>query len=247
MLYINFHCVANSKKEVFAINKKNLLQHFFKDPKLRVRITLLGSVSLNVFYILSLVASGIFFRAIWFYALAIYYILLAFIRIYLFRETTKTIPGENLLTEFKKYRFCGELLLFLNLALGVVVFFYVKEHRAVRQNTIHSVIMYSYTLAATLWAVGNVVKYRKYKSPLFSAAKAISLVSASVSLLSLESALTASLGVWQYSDIRTSVASCVGGFMLTFVLGIAVFMIVRANRETARILDKKHIDTIGRK
>lgn len=202
--------------------------------RIRVRASLLGSVSLNLAYVVSLIASGIFFRALWFYALAAYYILLIIMRVFLIRETAKAMPGKNLLWEFRRYRFCGVLLLFMNIALGVLVFFVVYRNRAVERSVLHTVVMSSYTIAATMWAVSNVVKYRKYESPLLSAAKAISLASATVSLLSLVSAFA--YGGSSY--VRQIAGAAVGITVLFFVLGMAVFMIVRANREIRNILLK---------
>ncbi|MBE7024274.1 MAG: hypothetical protein E7412_07410 [Ruminococcaceae bacterium] len=212
---------------------KEFLKRLISDVRTRVRVVLLGSVSLNLVYVISLIASGIFFRALWFYALAAYYIFLIIMRVFIFRETAKAIPGKDLLWEFRRYRFCGVLLLFMNIALGVLVFFVVYRNRVLQRSTLHTVVMSSYTVAATIWAVTNTIKYRKYESPLLSAAKAISLASATVSLLSLVS-------VFGYGEegFGRWTAAAIGVAVLLFVLGMAVFMIVRANREIGKILIK---------
>jgi hypothetical protein len=54
--------------------------------------------------------------------------------------------------------------------------------------------MAAYFFYAVIIAATNVVKFRRHGSPILSAAKAINLVAAMVSILSLETAMLAQFG-----------------------------------------------------
>jgi hypothetical protein len=78
-------------------------------------------------------------------------------------------------------------------------------------------------------AIINVVKFRKLGSPILSAAMIVNLTAAMVSMLSLETAMLAEFG----SDepiFRRYMTGASGGVVCTFVLGMAIYMIVRSTR-----------------
>ena len=205
---------------------------YMSDPKLRVRISLFGSVSLNILYAFMQLVSGVYFKASWFYALAAYYFLLIAIRLFLLRNTSRvSVPGKNLIQEFKRYRFCGVLLLLMNQAFAIIVFFIVRQSHGFEHSYIHTILMAAYTLIAMVVAVVNVVRYRRYESPLMSAAKAISLASAVVSVLSLETAILGTFSHEKDLATRKVVTASTGAVICVFVLLMAVCMIVHASKE----------------
>ncbi len=227
------------------LEKDRNLKKYFNDPKLRVRLSLIGSVSINIFYAVIQLISGIYFHELWFYALAAYYILLIVMRVFLLRHTAKVaVPGENRLKEFHRYRFCGIMMLLMNQALAIIVFYVVKQNRGLEYHYIHTIGMAAYTFTAMVVAMINVVRYRRYESPLMSAAKAISLVSAVVSLFTLESAIISAFDQndsWSFRQITTA---STGGAVCIFVLSVAVYMIFHSSREIKR-LGKKNKNNLG--
>ncbi len=224
-------------REILLKHRNKYINRYLADAQWRVRLSLLGSVSLNILYVLMQLASGIFYREMWFYALAVYYALLIIMRVFLLRDTAKAVPGRNKLREFYRYRFCGFLLLIMTQALAVIVFYIARRNRAFEYHSIHTIAMAAYTFAAMTMAIVNVVKYRKFESPLMSAARAISLASATVSMLSLENAMLAAFGKEKNPEFRKIMTVLTGTAVCVFVLGMAVYMIVRANKEI-RLLKK---------
>jgi hypothetical protein len=75
----------------------------------------------------------------------------------------------------------------------------------------------------------NVIRFRRHGSPIHSAAKVISLTAALVSMLSLETAMLAQFG-GDDSEFRMIMTSISGGMVCTFVLAMAIYMIVRSTR-----------------
>ncbi len=181
-----------------------------------------------------MVASGLFFRAYWFYALAAYYLTLIVMRIFVLKNTPE-VHGKNLLQEYRRYRFCGIMMLFLNLALVVLVYYVIHQNRELEHSYVYAAAMAVYTFAAIIWAVVSIVKYRRYDSPILSAAKAISFVSAVVSLISLESALSSIFG--RENDLRKIIITrkITGITVCVVVHGMALYMIIRANIQIRRL------------
>ncbi|MBR2346513.1 MAG: hypothetical protein IKA68_02795, partial [Clostridia bacterium] len=114
---------------------------------------------------------------------------LAIMRFFLLTYTRKYTPGEKRRAELIKYRACGWIFLVMNLALAVIIFFMLYWNRTFEHHMITAIAMAAYTFTSFTMAIVNVVKYRKYNSPVFSATKAISFASACVSILTLTSTL----------------------------------------------------------
>ena len=82
----------------------------------------------------------------------------------------------------------------MNLALALIIFFMVYWNRTFNHHEITTIAMAAYTFTALTMAIINIIKYKKYNSPVYSASKAISLASACVSMLTLESTMLTTFG-----------------------------------------------------
>lgn len=106
-------------------------------------------------------------------------------------------------------------------------------HHAKRKGfgTDRSGELQSYRLCGMILMVMNVVKYRKYRSPVMSAAKVVSLAAALVSMLSLETAMLTQFGSTDSEMSRRIMTACTGAGVCTIILAMAVYMIYHATRE----------------
>lgn len=139
-------------------------QRYFSDTQYRIKWSLYGSLTVNMLYAVLQLGSGIYYHSAWFYTLSGYYVILAVMRYFLLKETRHKELGKNLFREYLHYRFCGVLLLLLNLALGVMAFYIVSQNRGFEHNPIITIAMAAYTFFAITMAVINFVKYRKKAS-----------------------------------------------------------------------------------
>ena len=89
-------------------------------------------------------------------------------------------------------------------------------------------IMAIYAFYSVITAVINLIKYRKYGSPILSAAKVIHMSTALVSLFSLETAMLAQFGKENTEHFRAMMTALTGAGVSLIVVGMAVFMIIRA-------------------
>ena len=204
------------------------------DAVFRSEITLHGGLFVNLLYVALNLFSGIRYRSAWFIALAVYYVLLSVMRILLVRYMHRKPIGEDIPSEFRYYRTCGIILLFMNQALVGIVVYMINQNRGFSYPGMLIYAMAAYTFYITILAIVNLVKFRKHGSPVLSASKVISLTAALVSMLSLETAMIAQFGVDQPAFRRTMIAVS-GGCICAIVLAMAVFMIVKATRQLRAI------------
>ena len=207
-------------------------QKLQSDARLRVNISLYGSLTWNVVYGAFQLWLGFVHSTFWFYSLGAYYICLAVMRFSLLLHTRKYAPGERMLSELKKYRAGGWILLLMNLALALIIFFMVYWNRTFEHHMITAITMAAYTFTAFTVAIVNMIKYKKYNSPVFSASKIISFASALVSMLTLEATMLTTFndGTMAAADQKMMLGSTGGVISLT-VVAMAIYMIVQGTKK----------------
>ena len=197
------------------------------DVRLRVNVSLFGSLAWNALYGLFQLWLGFYHHTFWFYSLGAYYICLGVMRFFLARHTTRYAPGERMRDELIKYRACGIVFLPMNLALALIVFFMVYWNRTFEHHMITTIALAAYTFTSMAVAIINFVKYRKYNSPVFSAAKAISLAAALVSMLTLESTMLTTFSDGTMTAVEQKwMLGATGGAISVLIIATAVYMIV---------------------
>ena len=197
------------------------------DVRLRVNVSLYGSLAWNALYGLFQLWLGFYHHTFWFYSLGAYYICLGVMRFFLARHTTRYAPGERMRDELTKYRACGIVFLLMNLALALIVFFMVYWNRTFEHHMITAIALAAYTFTSMTVAIINFVKYRRYNSPVFSAAKAISLAAALVSMLTLESTMLTTFSDGTMTAVEQKwMLGATGGAISVLIIATAVYMIV---------------------
>jgi len=218
------------------IRKENrYIVRYTTDPRLRVHISLYGSLLINTGYAIFQLGLGFYHASVWFYALAVYYILLAVMRFFLLRYTRAHVPGANRMAELCRYRACGIALLMVNLAFSVIVAYIVWQNRGFRHHEITTIAMAAFTFGTLTMAIINVIRYRKYHSPVYSAAKAVSLASAAVSMLTLEAAMLSAFGDGNSEAFRQLMTGLTGLCILLLILTMAIYMIVTATKQLKKL------------
>ena len=205
-------------------------EKFLTDARFRAGVSLYQGFFINLLYIIVKLVSGIVYRSAWFIALAVYYILLAVMRFLLVRR----LNTQDEAAELRRYRLCGIMLLFMNQALTGIVVFIVRQNQGFAYPGFLIYAMAAYSFYAVTIAIVNIVKTRRHKSPILSASKAINLVAAMVSILSLETAMLAQFGGNDDPMFRQVMTGATGGGVCTIVIGMAIYMIWRANKNLKR-------------
>lgn len=226
-------CVRVPRMVAFVrrVRKENpFWLRYSTDLALRTRIGLTCSFGWNAAYALFQLALGLIYRSAWFYAMAGYYLLLALLRQRLLRSLRRTPPGSDLRTEWRIYRLCGAGLLMMNLSLLVFLLCFVFQLREVRHHEVVVIAMATYTFSATALAVRGVIRYRRYESPVCSAAKAITLASALVSMLSLENTMLSTFATEGSPIFRKIMLGASGAVISLCILSMAGYMMLHATK-----------------
>ncbi len=200
------------------------------DAIFRSEITLHGGLFINLLYAALNLFSGIRYRSTWFVALACYYALLSAMRAVLVQYVHRKPLGQDIPAEFRRYRACGIILLLMNQALVGTIVYMVTQNRGFSYPGFMIYAMAMYTFYITISAIINVIKYRRQGSPVLSAAKAISLTAALVSMLSLETAMLARFGSDE-PEFRRIMLGISGGVACAIVLAMAIYMLARSTMQ----------------
>ncbi len=210
-----------------------------EDVRLRMKVTLAGCVVWNGGYAVMQLGLGIYNSSAWFYSLAVYYFLLATMRLFLACHIFKYRPGEEMHRELKYYRACGRVFLIMNLTLSCMLLYIVRGDHIVHHGEITAIAIATYTFTSLTMATINVIRYRRFNSPVFSASKAISLASACVSIMTLENIMLTTFSDKEMTaQAQRMLKSLTGGAISLFIVAMAVYMIVKANREIKCLEDK---------
>ncbi len=206
-------------------------QIWFSDIHLRTNLMLYASLLWNTAYALFQLWLGFTNSTFWYYSLAGYYICLAFMRFFLSLHTRKHSRGEAMYEELKKYRICGWIFLVMNLVLTVMIFFMIYWNRTFRHDQITTIALAAYTFTTFTLAIVNIVRYRKYNSPVYTASKAISLAAACVSMITLTSAMLTAFGGAEDAAFRLLMLALLGGAVAVFITTMAIYMIVQGTKK----------------
>lgn len=227
------------------------VSRYLKEDLFRAEAALYQGFFINLLYAGIKMVSGILYSSVWFITLAVYYVLLAVMRaslLHYVRKARKNIPMANKhtreykytheykyareykISEWSRYRLCGIILMFMNVALTGMIILAVHQNSGFEYPGMFIYAMAMYAFYAVISAVWNVVKFRRYGNPIMSAAKVINLTAALVSMLSLETAMLTRFGAADDPMFRKAMTASTGAGISILVLGMAIFMIVRSTR-----------------
>lgn len=227
-----FNVVPVVKKVRQWLFQNPYISRFFEDIPFRLRITLHLSVGINLLYAGVNAFSGIYYRSPWFGSLAAYYIFLSVMRFLLVRYAHKQGFGENKSAEWRRYRLCGVILTMMHVALAGVVILVIRQNRGFEYAGSLIYVMALYAFYITITGVINVVRYRKYNSPVMSAARVVSLVAAMVSMLSLETAMLTQFDSGDNPPLfRQIMVGFTGGSVCAIVVVMGISMIIHSTKQ----------------
>ncbi len=157
-------------------------EKYLKDLALRTRLFLRLGLAVNIGYALFNVFTGVFYRSVWFGAVAVYYIMLCFIKFFLLRRGFEN-RGRK---EYANLFTCGIMLLILSVAVTAIIYLMIWQGKGAKYGKFIIIVSAIYALFRIVAALIDTVRLRHLKSPTLYAAKALSLSVALMSLFSLQ-------------------------------------------------------------
>lgn len=211
------------------------IDRYITDAVFKSNVGLYRSLAINLIYVVVNAVSGYIYRTYWFVIFAIYYAIIAMMRYLLVRYTVKNQIGKNYFEELKRARLCACILMTVNLALSAVVLMMVFWDRGFQYQGFLIYVIALYTFYITVTAVTDMIKYRKYKSPILSVTKVIKMTSALFSMLFLETAMFAQFGADTSQEVKQLMIMLTGAGISITVISMAIYMIVRTTGEINKI------------
>ena len=218
-----------SGKEKLYANK--LANRYLTDAAFKTHVNLYRSLAINLLYVAVNAISAVVFNTHWFALFAVYYAILAVMRFLLIRYVSKNKIGASRLGELQRARLCAYILLTVNLSLSGAVLMMVYFHRGFDYQGILIYVMALYTFYTTTTAIMDMVKYRRYGSPIMSMSKVIKMAAALVSMLSLETAMFSQFGGEMSMEHQRIMIMATGAGIAVIVVTMAIYMIVRTTKE----------------
>ncbi|MGN0701532.1 MAG: hypothetical protein ACI4J8_11105 [Oscillospiraceae bacterium] len=227
----------SAKSKVYSNPLGNRLM---TDMPFRTHVSLYGSLAVNLLYVALNAASGIMYKSVWFYILALYYTILAVMRFLLVRFANRVGIGKNRFKELCRSRLCGYILLTVNLALSGAVLMIIYYNKGYQYNGILIYVMATYTFYITTLAIINLIKYRKLGSPVMSMAKIINMAAALVSMLSLETAMFSEFGKDMPPENQRLMIMLTGAGVSVIIVTMSVYSIVKNSVEIKKIMENNY-------
>ena len=205
------------------------------DTDFRIKAFLLLSLVCNLAY-----ASFLFFvsqrdSSQWFLVISIYYGLLSIVRIFIFAQINlKNVVRRKIMT----LRISGFFLVFFNIVVSVMMFLLIYTAPCVKHHEITVIAIATYTFSSLIIAIISSVKYLKENHYLYFSVKMISLISASVSMVTLTNTM---LATWGEGDmlLRNIILPILSGAVSIFIIVSAVLMIKKSDFDLRILKDEE--------
>lgn len=209
------------------------VDRYFSDLEFRSRITLYSGTAFNIAYAMFKLISGVVIHSFFFIAIAVYYILLALLKFSLVHTDYKwklKMDEDTLKKEWKSYQRIGWLMGLMNLALSGIIIQVIWKGNSYNYPGTLIFAMALYAFYRISIVIVSLIRDRKRRTPLFSAAKTLDLAVAVVAMFTLQ---TAMLNSFNNDSYYTALLNSITGIVvLVVILSISVFMIINARRHT---------------
>lgn len=222
-----------------ALHRNKFTDKYLTNAAFRTHVSLYRSFAINMFYALINALMAKIYSTAWFGLFAAYYAILATMRFLLVLYVEKNGIGINRAGELKRSRICGYVLLAVTPLLSGAVLMSVYFNRGKEYKGVLIYVMASYTFYITVAAVSDIIRYRKYKSPVMSSSKTIKLTSALMSMYSLETAMLSQFGGDMTEENRHLMLILTGAGISIVIVTLAVGTVVYCTKELSKIKGTK--------
>lgn len=218
-----------------ALHRNKFADKYLTNAAFRTHVSLYRSFAVNMIYALINALMAKIYSTAWFALFAAYYAILATMRFLLVLYVEKNGIGINRTGELKRSRACGYVLLAVTPLLSGAVLMSVYFNRGKEYKGVLIYVMATYTFYITVAAVSDIIRYRKYKSPVMTSSKTIKLTSSLVSMYSLETAMLSQFGGDMTEKSRRLMLVLTGAGISVTIAALAVGTVVYCTKELCKI------------
>lgn len=198
---------------------------YLHDAAFRNGVGIYQGMAVNAAYGLFCAVSGVRYASVWFLSMAAYYLVLGGIRGYLAFSFRRREAG-GLAYEYRCYRRTAWLLFLLNIPMGGMITLMVLTDSGASYPGVMIYLSALWTFCMAILSAVKLWKLRRRGSPILSAAKVLSVISALMSVLGLQTAM-----ISRFSGggaFRRRMNAATGGCVYGIVIVLAVYMLISA-------------------
>lgn len=218
--------VKASKNAVMSNQYSN---RYVKDIPFRTMVNLIRSVGINFVFAIVKLVFAIYYSSFWFGALAVYYLVLCGIRLFLVRKVPGKLGERGYIQELKDFRTTGLLLFAVNVAVSGVAVQMIRDGQGYSYPELVIYAVAAYTFYSITMAIIGMVRYKKHNSPVISATKTINFTTSCVALFNLQTAMLAQFGQGQEQFIQI-INTLTGTAVCVVILLTAIVVVRRADK-----------------
>lgn len=203
------------------------------DQLFRSSVSIYQGMAVNFLYMLFRFMTAVRYASVWFFSMAIYYMVLCIMRAYLaFGYRRRESNGASY--ELRCYRRTAGMLFILNIPMGGMIVLMVQTNSGFSYPGYLIYLSALYTLYMMTLSVINLVRFRKMDSSILSAAKILNFVSAMMSVLGLQTAM-----ITRFSNngegYRKMMNAITGGVVFFIVMVTVAVMVVRSSKSKKEV------------
>lgn len=216
--------VAHSKPMQRIMHTK-LGGKYLTDIAFRGNVSIYQGMTVNFLYMVFRIVTGIRYASVWLISMAVYYMILGGLRAYLIVN----YKHRDTKSEIRCYRRTAWMLFILNIPMGGMIVLMVLANSGFSYPGYIIYMSAFYTFYAMIQSVINLVKFYKFGNPILSAAKILSLVSALMSVLGLQTAMISRFSE-NGENYRKMMNAITGGCVYGIVIVLAIIMLVHSRK-----------------
>lgn len=203
---------------------------YLSDLAFRGNVSIYLGMVVNFFHVVFRIAAGIRYASVWFISMAVYYLVLGGLRAYLIVCYHRRSPE----LERRCYRITAWLLFLLNIPMGGMIVQMVRTNSGFSYPGYIIYLSAFYAFYTMVMSILNLVKFRKLGSPVLSAAKVLSFISALMSILGLQTAMISRFSE-NGESCRKMMNAITGGFVYGMVIVLAVIMLLHGRKPRKKV------------
>lgn len=212
-------------KMVQKLTSHELLGRYVRDLSFRSSVSIYQGMTVNFFYVIFRIITGFRYASVWFISMAVYYLVLGCLRLYLINGYRHRSP----VLERHCYRRTAGLLFLLNIPMGGMIVLMIRTNASVSYPGYVIYLSALYTFYAMILSVVNLQTVRRTGSAILSAARVLNVISAMMSVLCLQTAMISRFSARgeAYRRMMNTITGCV---VYGIVILIAVAMLWRSRK-----------------
>lgn len=223
----------NHSQLIKKISSTNLGTKYLNDHLFRSSISIYQGMVVNFAYMLFRFVTAIQYRSVWFFSMAVYYLVLCVMKAHLvFSYRCREQKGP--IYEIRCYRRTARMLFLLNIPMAGMIVLMIQTDSGFTYPGYLIYLSALYTFYMMILSIINLIKFRKMGSSIISAAKVLNFVSALMSVLGLQTAMISRFS-FEGEAYRKMMNTITGTAVFTAVMVTVIVMLIRSSKSKKEV------------